>query len=200
MKALVVAAKNLAAKWSQLSFDEMRRVLGRFIHKIIVDHTNVQILFSRANLLNLLQNTDRRPEDCPKTTGTMSSSRDLVTLKLEAKRKRCGGEVHLVVSPNDEPTAVQPKLSLVKAVVRAHGWYQKVLEGSVLDQRGLARDAGLTERYVGKVFACAFLAPDIIDAILDGRQPRDLTFEKLTRNVPLSWVEQREQFGFARRP
>jgi hypothetical protein len=63
--------------------------------------------------------------------------------------------------------------------------------------RSLARDAALTERYVGKVFRCAFLAPDIVEAILAGRQPQDLNFEKLCQNVPLNWVEQREQLGFS---
>jgi site-specific DNA recombinase len=124
---------------------------------------------------------------------------DLFTLRVEARRARCGGEVHLVVSPT-QLIASQPKLALVKAIVRAHDWYQKVVSGKVLDQRALSREAGLTERYVGRVFACAFLAPDIVEAILEGRQPRDLTFEKLTRNIPLSWVEQRRQFGFPSRP
>ena len=63
--------------------------------------------------------------------------------------------------------------------------------------RSLARDAGLTERYVGKVFRCAFLAPDIVEAILAGRQPHDLNFHKLCHDIPLSWVEQREQLGFS---
>jgi len=62
--------------------------------------------------------------------------------------------------------------------------------------RSLARQAGLTERYVGKVFGCALLAPDIIESILEGRQPYDLNFEKLCQKVPLSWAEQRSQFGF----
>ena len=63
--------------------------------------------------------------------------------------------------------------------------------------RSLARDAGLTDRYVGKVFRCAFLAPDIVEAILGGRQPHDLNFDKLCQDIPLSWVEQREQLGFS---
>jgi len=71
-----------------------------------------------------------------------------------------------------------------------------VLKGECFDQPSLAKRAGLTERYVGRVLSCAFLAPDIVEAILDGRQPRDLTFQKLCRNIPLSWVEQRQQFGF----
>ena len=42
----------------------------------------------------------------------------------------------------------------------------------------------------------AFLAPDIVEAILERRQPPDLNFEKVSKNVPLSWAEQRTQFGF----
>jgi site-specific DNA recombinase len=41
-----------------------------------------------------------------------------------------------------------------------------------------------------------FLAPDILEAILDGRQPPDLTFDKLTRNLPLRWSDLRKQLGF----
>jgi ParB-like chromosome segregation protein Spo0J len=66
--------------------------------------------------------------------------------------------------------------ALLKALARANRWYEEVLAGKAIDQRSLARFSGLTERYIGKVYPCAFLAPDIVEAILDGRQPRDLTF------------------------
>ena len=115
---------------------------------------------------------------------------------IEAKQKRFGGEVHLVVPPNSSVSVGHPKTSLMKAIARAHSWYEKVVLGEALDMRSLARQAGLTERYVGKVFGCAFLAPDIIESILAGRQPHDLNFEKLCQNIPLNWVEQREHFGF----
>jgi site-specific DNA recombinase len=117
-------------------------------------------------------------------------------LVIEAKQKRFGGEVHLVVPPNSSVSVGHPKTSLMKAIARAHNWYEKVVLGEALDMRSLARQAGLTERYVGKVFGCAFLAPDIIESILAGRQPHDLNFEKLCQNIPLNWVEQREHFGF----
>ena len=109
--------------------------------------------------------------------------------------------VHLVVPPNvSAVSARHPKAALVKAVARAYGWYDKVIQGKALDMRSLARQAGLTERYIGKVFACAFLAPDIIESILDGRQPPDLTFEKLCHDIPLSWDDQRSKFGFPQNP
>ena len=122
---------------------------------------------------------------------------DLISLTVEAKKKRCGGEVHLVVPPNSSVSREHPKVPLIKALARAHAWYEKVIQGKAFDMRSLARDAGLTERYVGKVFRCAFLAPDIVEAILAGRQPHDLNFEKLCHHIPLSWVEQREQLGFS---
>ena len=98
--------------------------------------------------------------------------------------------------PNSNDSIRHPKPSLIKAIARAHGWHEKVGQGNTLDMRSLARQAGLTERYIGKVLSCAFLAPDIIESILEGRQPQDLNFEKLCRDVPSSWAEQREHFGF----
>jgi hypothetical protein len=89
---------------------------------------------------------------------------------------------------------------LIKAVVRGHAWYEKVLEGKVADMRLLARETGLTPRYVRNVFACAFLAPDIVEAILEGHQPLTLKVEHLFKNTPLSWAEQRQQFGFPQDP
>jgi hypothetical protein len=122
---------------------------------------------------------------------------DSICLSLEAKLKRYGGVLHLVVPPNPTASSVgKPNPSLVKAIARAHAWYARILEGNAFDQRSLARHAGFTERYAGKVFSCAFLAPDIVEAILQGRQPDDLTFGKLCKHVPLSWAEQRRQFGF----
>jgi cystathionine beta-lyase family protein involved in aluminum resistance len=66
--------------------------------------------------------------------------------------------------------------------------------------RSLARETGLTPHYVRSVFACAFLAPDIVEAILEGRQPLTLKFEHLYKNIPFSWEEQRREFGFSLKP
>ena len=66
----------------------------------------------------------------------------------------------------------------------------------MVNLKSLARETGLTPHYVSGVFACAFLAPDIVEAILDGCQPETLKFEHLYKHIPLSWAEQRKQFGF----
>jgi hypothetical protein len=43
---------------------------------------------------------------------------------------------------------------------------------------------------------CAYLDPDIVEAILEGRQPADLSFEKLTRPLPMEWNSQKLILGF----
>jgi site-specific DNA recombinase len=192
---LAEAAKKLSLSWTSLSFATLRILLVSFLQRVIVDDSNIQIVFSRTHLRRLLENSYQLPTFAG-TTRVPNAEDDLIRLNVAAKRKRCGGEVHLIISPGSQLTPAQPRSSLIKALVRAHSWYSKVLKGQALDQRSLARQTGLTERYVGKVFACAFLAPDIVEAILEGRQAPDLTFEKLTRQIPLSWVEQRKRFGF----
>jgi site-specific DNA recombinase len=85
---------------------------------------------------------------------------------------------------------------LIKAVARGHAGYEKIIAGS--DLRSLARETGLTPYYVRRVLACGFLPPDIVEAILEGRQPLALKFEQMYKNIPLDWAEQRQLFGFPR--
>jgi site-specific DNA recombinase len=194
---LVAAAKKLGVSWPARRSDELRDLLVSFVRRVIIQESNIEVLISRADLREVLeQGDDFVPTDRPRKSVHPD---DLICLAIEAKLKRSGGEVHLVVPPNpSEVSPHQPNASLMKAVARARGWYERVLEGKSSDQRSLTLHAGVTERYIGKVFGCAFLAPDIVEAILEGRQPRDLSFKKLCSNIPLSWIEQRKQFGFSR--
>jgi hypothetical protein len=84
---------------------------------------------------------------------------------------------------------------LLKAVARAHDWYHRILNGKARDQRSLAKQTGLDEVYVGRILKCAYLAPDIVAAILEGRQPDSLTLGKVQKNLAMSWTEQRRQLG-----
>jgi hypothetical protein len=155
-------------------------------------------MLGRDDLCQLLRNGGKaivsKLNEAPKPVDPS----DLICLSIDARLKRYGGVVHLVVPPN--PTAISASKTnpvLLKALARAYGWYRCVLGGKAPDLRALARHAGFTERYVGKVFPCAFLAPDIVESILQRHQPDDLTFAKLSREIPLSWTQQGRLFGFA---
>ena len=60
-------------------------------------------------------------------------------------------------------------------------------------------DSTYSDKHVSRLARLAYLAPDIVGAILDGKQPRALTARQLLRaaKVPLSWADQRRMFGFA---
>jgi hypothetical protein len=53
----------------------------------------------------------------------------------------------------------------------------------------------LSDAYVRRVLRFAYLAPDLAEAIVEGRQPRTLTVKQLLRGIPLTWSDQRAEFG-----
>lgn len=75
-------------------------------------------------------------------------------------------------------------------------WEQLGSDGAV-NLREFAKREGVEERFVGRALPLTFLAPDIIEAIVDGTLSPEWTAERLRRSsrLPLSWETQRELFG-----
>jgi hypothetical protein len=89
---------------------------------------------------------------------------------------------------------------IVKAIVRAHQWREAVLAGDISSQTPVEKRFDIRGEYLRRVLGCAFLAPDILEAMLDGHLPANLTLKKLTRRrLPLGWAEQWVQLGFPAR-
>ena len=194
------AAAALNQNWPSTHSSELRELLRRVINKILLHEDNVEIFLSKSALIDDLIGKDQGKSFLQKPARTVDNElSDLICLKVEAKFRRVKGELTLVIpspSESDSGATVGPVHSLVKAVARGRAWYEQVLAGKVSNQRSLAREMGISERYAGRICECAFLAPDIVEAILEGRQPRDLTFEKLTKGLPMVWSEQRRLLGF----
>jgi len=57
---------------------------------------------------------------------------------------------------------------------------------------------GLSDPHVRRLLRFAYLASDIIEAIVEGRQPNSLMVRLLLRGIPLAWSDQRAAFGFTR--
>jgi len=88
--------------------------------------------------------------------------------------------------------------TLVRAVASGRVWFDELARGDVPSQQAIAAHEGLDEGNVKRQIGLAFLAPDIVAAILEGRQPAHLTAARLTRlyDLPLDWAEQRRALGF----
>jgi hypothetical protein len=90
----------------------------------------------------------------------------------------------------------RPNPALLKAVARAYQWKTQLIAGEVSDQRAIAKKTGLDEVYVGKTLRYAFLAPEIVESILEGHQPQSLTLAHLQKRLPICWAQQRIQLQF----
>ena len=113
-------------------------------------------------------------------------------IQIPAKMARRGNEVKLVLS-SDGSATYDPDPVLLKLVTHAQAAQQSVLAG-----KPDTIVSSYSKRHLWQLLRLSWLAPDIVAAIAQGRQPAILTGRRLLRaaNVPLSWEEQRRFFGF----
>ncbi len=92
-----------------------------------------------------------------------------------------------------------PDPHLIAAVAQGRHWFAQIRGGEAQSVRDLAERHGVNQGDVSRILPLGLLAPDITQAILDGRQPIELTAKRLKRirDLPVSWTEQRRVLGFA---
>jgi hypothetical protein len=108
---------------------------------------------------------------------------------------RRGGRKAIVAPDGTDawtPARPSPDEALMRAVARAHRWKRMLEEGRYRSAGELAEAEGITRSFVNRLLRLTLLAPDIQEAILDGRQPKAMQLEDLIRAMPSSWNEQRE--------
>jgi hypothetical protein len=87
--------------------------------------------------------------------------------------------------------------ALVKAVVRAHRWRQMIESGKYASSAELAKAEKVNDSYLSRILRLTLLAPDIIEAILTGRQPATLQLDELLKPLPAAWSQQRSKLHIA---
>ena len=93
-------------------------------------------------------------------------------------------------------TASGKNTQLVKAVVRSFLWNEQLMSGEKRTIREIADQEKISSpTYVSKVIHLRFLAPDIIESIVEGTQPVDWTVEKLFAIKTSDWQSQRVALG-----
>src|SRR6266481_1589951 len=107
--------------------------------------------------------------------------------------RRRGVEIRLVlpaVALENDRSRCDP--TLIKAIARGRAWFEELAAGRARSLRELAERDGITRRYVRRLVDLAFLSPELVDSILHGRQPVELTATRLTElDLPLDWTDQR---------
>jgi hypothetical protein len=132
---------------------------------------------------------------------TERTSHEIETLTIRIPiRLQCRGGRKLIMTPEGVAAPLRkPRRdeTLIKALVRAHRWRRRIESGQAKSITDLAEQEGVTDAYVCRLLPLTCLAPDIVEAILDGRQPKGLRLAEVLGNGPLEWGEQRRAWGEA---
>jgi hypothetical protein len=132
-------------------------------------------------------------------TGRAALELDTLTIRIPIRLQRRGGRKLIMTPEGSAVPTPKPRRddTLIKALVRAHRWRRKIESGQAKSITDLAEQEGVTDAFVCRLLPLTCLAPDIVEAILDGRQPKGLRLAEVLGNGPLGWEEQRSAFGFA---
>ena len=109
---------------------------------------------------------------------------------------------NMIVAPraldgNISDSPAKKQTAVVQALGRAFSWAQAIESGKIRSVTDLARSLDVDNSYVMRILKLTALAPDIIEAILNGKEPSGLSLAQLTRTFPMDWEQQRALFGFA---
>jgi len=157
-------------------------VLVSIVQRVTVHPQRIEIQVGRDQLLRALGVDASEQHEAP--------PKEPLTIDVAAWLKRHGGEVRLQLSPDAQDAKRRPVPSLIKAVARAHEWADRVRRGETDNVRTIARETGFDERYVSRILPLAFLAPDVMEAILDGMYGSALG--ACLERVLLDWQDQRD--------
>jgi hypothetical protein len=125
---------------------------------------------------------------------------DTLTIRIPIRLQRRGGRKLIMTPEGVAAPARKPSRdeTLVKALVRAHRWRRRIESAQARSITDLAEQEGVTDAYVCRLLPLTCLAPDIVEAILDGRQPKGLRLVEMLGNGPLGWESRENVWGFAR--
>ena len=144
------------------------------VEKVIVDPASVEIWFKRDDVFGVK------------------------TIKVPAQLARRGKEMKFMEPPmNSSITSRDP--SLIKLVAKAHLARMGLEKATDLSVAEIASAQGVSSDYFRVLLRISYLAPDVVTAILEGRQPIQLNRQRLARatSLPVNWDDQREALGFS---
>ena len=188
---LLALAADIGKHWPELPVAGKRAVLAALIERIEVKVDQIDIHLRPLRLCALL--------DLPATPSQGVNDDEIELLSVPARLRRSGREIRMVINGTDPFDAAKPDARLIKLLLRARRFNATLAQGECVPFAVLAEREGISRSYFTRLVRLSYLAPDITEAILDGRQPSDLTAEKLLEHsrLPLAWHDQRTLLGFA---
>lgn len=120
----------------------------------------------------------------------MKPAPETITLHVPFRITKRGGRKEMQL-PEGAPVQRRTDSTLIKALARAFRWKRMLESGEFNTINELAEHEGIAPSYLTRVLRLTLLAPDIVEAILDGRQGPEVTLGRLLEGFPVEWEGQR---------
>jgi DNA invertase Pin-like site-specific DNA recombinase len=173
-----------AAAWSARLQSEQDNALSALIDRVELDQEGMW--------LSLRLPSWNAASGAADGSGQLSIKR-----RISMQLKRQGVELRLVINGRASASRKTDQ-SLLKAVARAHCWFDDLVRG--LSMVEIARRNAVGKQYVSRLIRLAFLAPEIVERMVAGRQSSELTAQVLRTgrfNLPVDWAAQKRTLRFA---
>jgi hypothetical protein len=179
------AATATGASLEAAMASQQIEVLTRLVKRIVVRKDSIEIEV-------------RIPAIWSAAAAAPDHDEELHMIEVPVQLKRCGMAVRLIVNPKGQSARREVDAKLVALISKSHDWLERLTSGRCDSVQAIAQQEQIaTVAYVMRVIHLAFLAPDIVQAIVRGQQPLELTVDRLIRlgPLPVAWEDQRVLLG-----
>jgi hypothetical protein len=135
------------------------------------------------------------PDSLDRPSLVEREGRLVISIPMQLKRRSFRKEI---VVPQGLPGAVDASRSpspLSLAIARAHRWASLLEDGRYSTIRALADSLGLDRSYVARTLSLTLLAPDVVQAVIAGKERSGLSVARIRNDLPIRWDDQRTEFG-----
>lgn len=183
---IIMKVKSIDEMFQYFEPATLAELIKFVVSKVIINPNSIVIRyndFGYSLINNLIKNQN-----------TVNEKRKEITYPVEFKSKH--GRVLIITPDNTYKEKGEIDLEMLNALCRAFHWKE------LLDKRGititsLAHQEKMDRSYMCRVLLLTTLAPDIIESIFNGTQPRELCLRNILRSkIPALWDAQRSLFGF----
>ena len=196
-ESLIAAAGRLANKLLHASNTHKRTLITSFVERITLSPDQLAITIDALKLSAVLTSGDKLAPS-HQHRNEANGGETLRTVEMPHQLKRRGVEAKLVLTQGQSRPS-KPDDNLIKLVAKAHHWLKQLTDGTASSIGELAKQTNEDGNEISRFLPLAYLAPDIIEAIVAGTHPVELTAESLRRHpaLPYNWMEQRSLLGFS---
>jgi len=190
-RKMLMAAEALSRRWAQQSHDVQREMLIAMGADIAVQRQEIAIHLLPQGLLAALAGKAQ-----PAAPNGNERRHPRMTITEPVALRRAGREMALLVGSTVAADRSDP--SLTRLIAKAWAFREALVSSTAPSLTAFAAEQGISQSYATRLVRLASLAPDIVEAILEGCQPANLTASRLMQDtrIPTDWQDQRKALGF----